>query len=130
MIAWSIATQPARCNEAPARTCRFAARLTNSGAGAFSHCGNSCAATFLLRPHRRGALLSIGWGSFFQIQDQRQNSAYHKHDRDQQHRRLPVASFERLWPAPRTTQLVGASEALGLSVNCVTTVTAFCWARI
>jgi hypothetical protein len=33
------------------------------------------------------ALLSIGWRSFFQIQDQRQNSAYHKHDRDQQHRR-------------------------------------------
>jgi hypothetical protein len=35
------------------------------------------------------ALLSIGWRSFFQIQDQRQNSADHKHDRDQQHRRLP-----------------------------------------
>src|ERR1700719_3310062 len=35
------------------------------------------------------ALLSIGWRSFFQIQDQRQNSAYHKHDRDQQHRGLP-----------------------------------------
>jgi hypothetical protein len=35
------------------------------------------------------ALLSIGWRSFFQIQDQRRNSAYHKHDRDQQHRRLP-----------------------------------------
>jgi 8-oxo-dGTP pyrophosphatase MutT (NUDIX family) len=59
------------------------------------------------------ALLSIGWRSFFQIQDQRQNSAYHKHDRDQQHRRLPGSqASERLWPAPPTTQLVGASEAL------------------
>src|ERR1700733_10146794 len=45
------------------------------------------------------ALLSIGWRSFFQIQDQRQNSAYHKHDRDQQHRRLPGSQLLNVWPA-------------------------------
>jgi hypothetical protein len=47
------------------------------------------------------ALLSIGWRSFFQIQDQRQNSAYHKHDRDQQHRRLPGSQLLNVsGPAP------------------------------
>ena len=45
------------------------------------------------------ALLSIGWRSFFQIQDQRQNSAYHKHNRDQQHRRLPGSQLLNGWPS-------------------------------
>jgi hypothetical protein len=42
-----------------------------------------------IRTHGGPDLPSIGWRSFFQIQDQRQNSAYQKHDRDQQHCRLP-----------------------------------------
>ena len=55
---------------------------------------NRSAVAATRRPVRRGRrltlpLLSIGWRSFFQIQDQRQNSAYQKHDRDQQHCRLP-----------------------------------------
>ena len=67
---------------------------------------------------RAVALLSIGWRSFFQIQDQRQNSAYHKHDRDQQHCRLPGCQLLSVSGQRRpTTQLVGLSEALGQSIG-------------
>jgi hypothetical protein len=48
-----------------------------------SSCGGLCAGA-------RHSLLAIGWRSFFEIEDERQNTAQDEHDGDQHHCYLPL----------------------------------------
>ena len=74
-----------------------------------------------------GALPSIGWRSFFQIQDQRENSPYDNHDRDQQHHCLPGSQLLNVSGQRPLQHNLSAQVRLwaALFVCDVTAVTAF-----